>query len=206
MGTSIAGRRLLADGRCPAIAVRRQALPAALRWLAPFLLAAALYASPWRPALAAPALNEAAPAFFAQLLDGSVVDTASTRGKVVLLHFWATWCQPCREELPALEQYYRAHHRDGLEVVAISIEDADALAKVKSFTKDYSFPVAMIEASQVEAYGRVNFLPLSFLIDRHGIVRKSAWTGTEKITAASLDKFVSALLEEPSQRIAANDR
>ena len=190
--------------RSRATVAEPQPLPRVLRWTLPLLLAAALYGAPSRPALAAPALGEAAPYFSARLLDGRSVDSANSHGKVVLLHFWATWCTPCREELPALDAYYRAHRQDGFELVAINIEDSDAVAKVKAFAKDYSFPVAMIDTAQVAAYGRISYLPLSFLIDRHGIVRKSAWTGAEKITAASLDKFVSALLNETPQRIAAN--
>jgi thiol-disulfide isomerase/thioredoxin len=163
----------------------------------PMLVALLFGASLWGPAGAAPGEGHAAPAFEVRTLDGQVINSANAKGKVVVLHFWATWCQPCREEMPALDAFYREHRQDGLEIVSVSIEEASDLARVKAFIKAFSFPVAVMTAARVQDYGQISFLPLTFVIDRQGIMRKSAWVGSERINAASLDRYVQPLLREP---------
>jgi thiol-disulfide isomerase/thioredoxin len=129
-------------------------------------------------------------------LDGRQIDSSSLKGKVVLVHFWATWCPPCREEMPALDAFYRQHAKDGLEVVAISLDDDADRAKVRDFVRTYSFPVAMMRDARVDGFGRIWVLPLSFLIDRKGVLREDGWTGERRIDAASLDRIVLPLLSE----------
>ena len=145
---------------------------------------------------AAPPENRQAPPFEIKSFDGAKFSSENTRGKVVLLTFWATWCHFCLEEMPALEKFYRAHHPDGLEVLAINIDDSADLARLKSLTQSYSFPYALISASNIGNYGSISFVPMTFVIDRKGILRKSAWPGTEKINTASLNKYVQPLLRE----------
>lgn len=135
-----------------------------------------------------------APAFEIRTLDGRSIDSANTKGKVVLLHFWATWCPPCREEMPALDKFYREHRKEGLEIVAISIEDAADAAAVRDAAKQYSYPAALISQAKIEGYGRIWRIPLSYVIDRNGVLRKSDWSGDQKIDAASLEQFVRPLL------------
>ena len=72
--------------------------------------------------VAEPRLKERAPALTVSLADGSDFDLDAMRGKVVLVAFWATWCGPCLEEMPALEKYYREHKADGFEVIALSVD------------------------------------------------------------------------------------
>jgi thiol-disulfide isomerase/thioredoxin len=145
---------------------------------------------------ASPKESEPAPAFAAKSLAGQQIDSAGLKGKVVILHFWATWCPPCREEMPALDKFYREHRAEGLEVVAVSIEESADLAKVREAAKAYSFPSAMLADARVDGFGRIWALPLTFLIDRHGILRRADWTGGEKIDSASLDRLVLPLLRE----------
>ena len=137
-----------------------------------------------------------APQFEVTAMDGRVIGATALRGKVTLVHFWATWCPPCLEEMPALDKFYRDHRKDGFEVVAISVDDAADTAKVREFSKRFAFPVAMKEAARVDAFGRLWALPLSFLIDRKQILRKSDWLGSETIDAGALDKLVLPLLSE----------
>ena len=149
------------------------------------------------PANAAlPPEGSAAPAFEVRAIDGRNLSNDSARGKVIVLHFWATWCHPCREELPLLDAFYRAHRDQGVEIISVSIEDARDLARVQAFTKGYAFPVAMVGDAKVADYGPVPFLPLTFVIDRKGVMRKSSWTGNQKINAASLDRYVKPLISE----------
>jgi len=100
--------------------------------------------------------------------DGKQVKLADYRGKVVFLNFWATWCPPCREEMPAMERLYQLYRDKGLAVVAVSV-DADAVA-VPPFLKKNSltFPIGYDpKMALADRYG-VRALPSSFLIDKKG--------------------------------------
>jgi thiol-disulfide isomerase/thioredoxin len=145
---------------------------------------------------ASPKEGQPIPPYEVMTVDGRTVDAAALKGKVTLVHFWATWCPPCIEEMPALDSFYRAHRQEGFEVVAISVEDAADAAKVREFARQYAFPVAMKGSAKVDGFGRLWALPLSFLIDRKGILRKGDWTGPEKIDAAVLERLVLPLLSE----------
>lgn len=140
--------------------------------------------------------GQAAPAIEAKSLDGRLINPEKLKGKVVLLHYWATWCPPCREEMPILEQFYQAHGKEGFEIVAISVEESSDEALVRDFTKAYSFPIVMKGDANTKGYGRVWALPLSFVIDRKGLLRKIDWTGEQKIDAANLERYVLPLLRK----------
>jgi cytochrome c biogenesis protein CcmG, thiol:disulfide interchange protein DsbE len=145
---------------------------------------------------AAPKEGQRVPQYEVVALDGSAKGAAAMTGKVTLVHFWATWCSPCREEMPALDKFYREHRQDGFEVLAISVEDAEDEAKVRELARQYAFPVAMKDNAKLDGFGRIWALPLSFLIDRKGVMRKVSWTGPEKIDAATLERLVLPLLAE----------
>src|SRR5215469_8863506 len=97
----------------------------------------------WCGASIAATEGEAAPALRAKLLDGTTVSLAADSGKVVVVNMWATWCAPCREEMPALDAYYRAHRDEGLVLVALSMDDPKDEAKVREMTHGYSFPIGL---------------------------------------------------------------
>jgi peroxiredoxin len=106
--------------------------------------------------------------FSVSLLGGETLKLKGQRGKPVLINFWATWCAPCREEMPAMERLYRKHRERGFVLLAVSV-DTDA-ALVKPFLEQYklTFPVALdAKMDLANAYG-VRALPASFLIDRNG--------------------------------------
>ena len=81
-----------------------------------------------------------APPLTATLLDGSRFNTAEQRGKVVLINFWATWCAPCREEMPAIDAFYTQNRARGLEVIAISLDEPKDSAKVQDIARRYTVP------------------------------------------------------------------
>ncbi len=141
-------------------------------------------------------VGKPAPAITATLLDGSSFDLAALTGKVVIVHFWATWCAPCRVEMPAFEAFYRAHKSEGLAVVAISLDTRDDLAQVKAVMRDFSYPAALLENAKATGYGRIWRVPLTFVIDRHGMLRRDGFAATPTIDAAVLDRDVLPLLHE----------
>ena len=106
--------------------------------------------------------------FSVSLLGGETLKLKGQRGKPVMINFWATWCAPCREEMPAMERLYRKHRERGFVLLAVSV-DTDA-ALVKPFLEQHklTFPVTLdAKMDLANAYG-VRALPASFLIDRNG--------------------------------------
>jgi thiol-disulfide isomerase/thioredoxin len=113
---------------------------------------------------------EAAPAFEAKDLAGQKISTAEFKGKVVLLNFWATWCPPCREEIPELISL-QTQYKDRLQIIGVS-EDDDAPEKVQQFAQKngMNYPIVMATQQITDAYGGVPALPTNFVIDPQGRV------------------------------------
>jgi cytochrome c biogenesis protein CcmG, thiol:disulfide interchange protein DsbE len=119
-----------------------------------------------------------APPFQASTLD-SVPRTRSLadyKGKVLLLNVWATWCEPCRVEMPSIEKLKRDFGPRGLEVVAISVDDASAKQLVRNFAKEYglTFEILHDPAKSVSATYQITGYPETFIIGREGTIRKKA--------------------------------
>ena len=127
-------------------------------------------------------------------LEGNPASLADYRGKVVLVNLWATWCPPCKEEMPALESFYRKHAADGFTIVAIN--DGDPTADVVQFVKDYglTFPVWLDPTyiATEKAFKTLN-LPSSFVIDRNGQIVLS-WVGG--INLRTLEKYITPIIED----------
>ncbi len=138
-----------------------------------------------------------APAVRAELLGGGTFDSVKQRGKVIVLNFWATWCKPCREEMPALDAFYRAHRAEGLELIAINIEGPGDLAKVRGALKNFSFPAAFASDSQTAGYGRLSRVPVTFVIDRRGVLRFDGFKFAKLLDLPTLEKIVTPLLHHP---------
>jgi peroxiredoxin len=113
-----------------------------------------------------------APDFEAKTVDGKRIKLSDLRGKVVLVNFWATWCPPCREEMPLFNEVYRKYKGKGFEIIAVSTDKNEGL--VKKFIKEFKipFPVVLDEKGELIKIYRVQGLPTSFLIDREGRVVK----------------------------------
>jgi cytochrome c biogenesis protein CcmG, thiol:disulfide interchange protein DsbE len=123
-------------------------------------------------ALAVGSTQSDAPAFELVTLDGERVSLESLRGQVVLLNFWATWCPPCRVEMPGFERVYQEKRAQGFTVLGVST-DRTGTRGVRDFLTDrgVTFPVAMATRQVVRDYGGARALPTSFLIDRRGRIR-----------------------------------
>lgn len=119
------------------------------------------------------------------------VQLSDYRGHPVLVNLWASWCPPCRAEMPDLIQYYKAHQAEGLVVLAVN--SADSFGPAQQFVQEKAmpFPALFDPSGSVEKVFGVDGLPSTFLIDRSGVVR-FAWTG--QISPAVLDQRVTQLL------------
>ena len=159
-------------------------------------LAALLFAAVPMPARANDlVVGQPAPAITLHTLDGREVSLAALRGKVVILTFWATWCAPCRAELPLLSRYAEAHAKDGLVVLGFSLDTPDELGEVRAVAKSLSFPVGLLGDPHVPGYGRIWHLPVSFTIDRHGVLVDDGWKDRQpEWTEARLQQIVAPLL------------
>lgn len=128
-------------------------------------------------------------------LDGARVSSAELQGRVVILTFWATWCAPCREELPLLSAYSTANSQRGLSVLGFSLDGADNLTAVRKIATELSFPVGLLAHSSAPGYGRIWRLPVSFTIDRRGLLADDGWKDPHPVwTAERLERVVEPLL------------
>jgi cytochrome c biogenesis protein CcmG/thiol:disulfide interchange protein DsbE len=128
-------------------------------------------ASASRPARAAPNIGEVAPALVVQALDGTIFDLARLRGKVVLVNYWATWCAPCRKEMPKLDAFYKHYHGQGLEIIGISIDFERDFEKARKAAQAVSYPTAVAKAITDDGFGIPKGVPITWIIDVDGKVR-----------------------------------
>jgi peroxiredoxin len=182
------------------VANSRRALPLLLLGLGLLLIVFAVYyisreVPPQSDLSAVPAqVNYAAPELTLTDLQGIAHSLADYRGQVVLVNLWATWCPPCKEEMPTLQAYYDKYAKQGLVIIAIN--DGDPASDVKQFVQDYqlTFPVWLDPTyiATEKAFKSLN-LPSSFVIDREGTVRL-VWVGG--VSRQTLDQHVTPIIME----------
>ncbi|HET9590529.1 MAG TPA: TlpA disulfide reductase family protein [Anaerolineales bacterium] len=178
----------------------RRALPFILLALGLVLTAASAYfilsdESPLNVPTTVPVeVNFPAPELTLTDMQGVSRSLSDYRGQVVLVNLWATWCPPCKEEMPALQAFYDKHERNGFVIIAVN--DGDPAADVFQFVKDYklTFPVWLDPTyiATEQAFKTLN-LPSSFVIDRDGTTRLM-WVGG--ISRGMLEKHVAPLIME----------
>ncbi len=135
-----------------------------------------------------------APSIALSSLDGSRQALSDYRGQVVLVNLWATWCPPCKAEMPLLQRYFEKHQAEGFTVIAI--EDGEPASDVRSFAKQYAltFPVWLDPGHEAtDRAFKTSNLPTSYIIDRVGTIRLT-WLGA--ISEANLEKYVTPLIRE----------
>lgn len=140
-------------------------------------------------------VGQKAPPITLTTLDGKTFDTALLKGKVIIVTFWATWCEPCREELPLLSKYASEHASQDLIVLGFSLDSAKQIDQVRSVANQLSFPVGLLGDPHVPGYGRIWRLPVSFTIDREGMLVDNGWENKDPVWSADrLEKVVTPLL------------
>ncbi len=141
-----------------------------------------------------------APGFSAKTVDVTpkLKSLSDYRGQVVLLNLWATYCIPCRTEMPSIEKVYQDLGPKGLKVVAISVDQAGLEQEIRDFVKEYklSFEILYDDTGAVQTIYRTTGVPETFVIARDGVIRKK-WLGAEDWNSPSNRKLLESLLAEP---------
>jgi thiol-disulfide isomerase/thioredoxin len=115
-------------------------------------------------------LHKPAPVFVRTDLDLRRIDLSAFRGRVVLLTFWATWCAPCRVEIPHFVAWQRRYTKQGLQILAVSMDDDSATVRAMLHKHPVNYPVLMGDNELATQYGGILGLPVTLLIDRKGDV------------------------------------
>ena len=163
-----------------------------------YLLPAIASAALWTAAQAhGQTPGSAAPPFTLKKLDGAPASLSDYAGHPVLINFWATWCRPCRDEMPLIIDAYRAHQPEGLAVLAVDLTQQEGSKKdVLKFVTEFqmSFPVLLDEKSKVSRSYALHGLPTSFFVGSDGIVRA---VNPGPVSKAALQQHLSEILPQP---------
>jgi thiol-disulfide isomerase/thioredoxin len=149
--------------------------------------------------------GKAAPAFTLVDLEGKKVSLKDYKGRPVLVNFWATWCSPCKLEMPWFEEFRQKYGPQGFEILGIAEDDAgkDVIAKaVKRI--NVSYPILLTDQKVAPAYGGVDYLPESFYVDRNGIVEiQTSGLGSKDEIEANIKRLVGMAPAAPASKMAA---
>jgi peroxiredoxin len=147
-------------------------------------------------AIPAPQKGFLAPDFALSTLEGDDVTLSDLRGKAMLLNFWATWCPPCRAEMPAMQRVYSDYDPDEFVILAVNNTQQDSMDAVDAFVleQELSFPVLLDITGDVSGLYQVTSMPTSFFVDAEGIIREVVIGGP--MSEALLRTRVERLLEE----------
>lgn len=147
------------------------------------------YAADW--------IGKTAPDFTGNDIDGKTISLSDYKGKVVLLDFWASWCMPCREELPFLKEFYQDHQKENFIVLAVNIDDKEE--NMRQFLEKYYvthvFPVIFDQEKRIPPLYELESMPTSLFIDKNGIIRY-VHTGFNDNMKKEFKEELSILLHE----------
>lgn len=146
-------------------------------------------------------IGSQAPDFSAKTLDAApkTKTLADYKGQVVVLNIWATYCIPCRTEMPSIESVYQDLGRKGLKVVAVSVDQSNYEQQIRDFAKEYklSFEILYDESGAIQSLYRTTGVPETFVIGRDGVIHKK-WIGAEDWNSAGNRRLLEQLLAEPA--------
>ena len=199
LGAFAASTRILMTSLTPRTRRRLEALA----WIALILFLGSRMWPQVAAALGVDSAHATAPSFQLTTLEGHAVSTEQLRGKVVLVNFWATWCPPCRVEMPGFQKVYDRLGSRGFVILGVSTDANGAAVRAFLDERGITYPVGMASASVIEAFGRPPALPTSFLIDRQGRIRNEV---RGAFASLALERAVTHLLDEPAEPAGAGER
>lgn len=161
--------------------------------LRPFVLAGCLLAL-GTPAFATPGVGDSAPALVVNELDGSRFDLSAERGNVVIVNVWATWCGPCRAEMPVLNDFYNKFHARGVVLLGLSADDVGDEDKVREAVSQFQYPAALLKKASENGFGQPRICPMTYVFDRNGMLVAKLWAGSGPITEESLEAAIEPVL------------
>jgi peroxiredoxin len=144
-----------------------------------------------------------APDFSLQTLDGQTLKLSDLRGKAVVLNFWATWCTPCKAEMPWFVDFQKQYGGQGLQMVGVAMDDS-AKDDIDKFAKQMgvNYPVVLGKESLADQYGGVDFLPTTFYIDRSGNIQDRVFGIVDRREAeASVKKVLASAASAPANTV-----
>lgn len=136
-------------------------------------------------------IGDKAPDFQLESLTGERVKLSDLKGKVVLINFWATWCPPCKKEMPAIQSVYNEFHDDGFVVLAVNLAESEYIISQFKKKTDIEFPIYLDKDESVKSMYGVYYIPSSFFIDRQGKIARM-YEGEMKIE--NLKEWIESLL------------
>ena len=168
---------------------------AELRVWATGLILAAVLGIPAPRRAAQSAATSAAPDVELRRPDHGPLRLSDLKGKVVLIDFWASWCAPCKASFPALDALYTRHHADGLEVLAVNVDEERRDAEAFLKERPHEMPVFFDPGGRAPAAFRVDGMPTSYLLDRQGRIRFQHVGYTSRV-GSDYEREIDALLSE----------
>lgn len=145
------------------------------------------------PVQAAPKIGKPAPAFKATTMDQEEITLAALRGQVVVVNLWATWCGPCKREMPMMNSFYKRHKDKGFVILGVQTKDSVPAYKLKGVNEALAYPLAAkFRGGNYESLGGV---PTTYVIDRKGVVR---YAESGAFDAAEFNRLLLPLLAEPA--------
>lgn len=146
------------------------------------------------PIAPAPRQDAPAPAFTATTVDGGPVALSDYAGQIVVLNMWATWCSPCRAEMPDLERVWQRYRDDG--VVILAVNQGESGAKITSFRDEFglTFPLISDREERIGRLYQLDAYPTTFFIGRDGVIRRVVYGGP--MPEAFIESAVQDMLEE----------
>jgi thiol-disulfide isomerase/thioredoxin len=151
------------------------------------------------PAMAAAdEVGQAAANVVVRQLDGATFDLAALRGQVVVVNLWASWCTPCRAEMPMLEAFHRKHAGEGVLLVGLSADDVHDRRDVEKAARGLTYPIALLQEAKSNGFGNPKALPMTYVIDARGVIRARLMPTRAGLTEAELAAAVLPLLTTPA--------
>lgn len=167
-----------------------------LAWIALSRVPAEAAARSQRPS--SPQVDAIAPDFSLKTLAGGTLRLSDLRGQAVVINFWATWCPPCRAEMPAIQRVYAKYRGQNFTVLAVDLQESEAQVADFIGQMGLTFPILIDQEGTVFARYRVNGLPSTFFVDRQGVIRNIAIGGP--MAEAFIDSQVADLLAQSGDK------